>query len=276
MTVLCPFIHPRAALWQQKIAATRLTWGRLINRLQKGAYYMRTLQHRSIDIRFSAILLLFFVPAITTGTELTTGDSSYFQVSPAEFSQKPEANESLGPETLDADLLAASIFHETNLRRQRHQLAPLEFLPEAREAAGMQSRLMAEENEVRHENPGQEGMETLTGRLQLAGLKPSFAAENVASAFMLQYKSGEPFFRRRENGELILSRQPDGPPIPPHTYLSFAEALLDQWMKSPGHRKNVLQEKARFLGTAAVPQRDETGMWLFYCTQVFFTPLPGN
>ena len=53
----------------------------------------------------------------------------------------------------------------------------------------------------------------------------------------------------------------------------FAEALVDSWMKSPGHRKNILHGEVEYLGCACELPRNADAMQTFYCTQVFFLPL---
>lgn len=39
------------------------------------------------------------------------------------------------------------------------------------------------------------------------------------------------------------------------TYLEAADMFLNMWMKSPGHRKNLLDRNVRFLGCAAAFSR---------------------
>jgi len=73
----------------------------------------------------------------------------------------------------------------------------------------------------------------MADRARAVGLHTSFLAENVASAFGRRYKSGAKFFVREEAGRKIYSYEPNGPAIPMHSYLSFAEALVDEWMSSP-------------------------------------------
>mgnify|MGYP002380490786 FL=1 len=63
-----------------------------------------------------------------------------------------------------------------------------------------------------------------------------------------------------------------GPPIATHTPLSFAEALLNQWMESPGHRENILRKTPTHLGCHASPALNEMHMPVFYAAQVFVTP----
>ncbi len=188
-----------------------------------------------------------------------------------EFRELPEVSKPIDFSDIDRDLLSAAVFHETNRRRADHDLPALGFNPALREAARMQSRGMRREHMISHMHPDEE-KRTLRDRLDETGANGRFFAENVAMVFGIQYESGEPFYSRIEDGETILSKKPDGPPIPPHTYLSFAENLLDSWMDSPGHRKNILATEPEQLGASCLHERMEDGMDRFFCTQVFFAP----
>jgi len=222
------------------------------------------------------LLLLALAVGLATGQEAQSREASgaaLFALSAAEFRELPRAGEPLEADALDLELLAAAVFHETNRIRQKYALPLLTFDADAAEAARLQSRVMAEDGEIRHENPGHEELRTLRDRVSRVGMQPAFAGENVASAFLLRYESGEPFYTRRENDTRVISRSPGGPAIPAHTAVSFAEDLLGRWMESPGHRENILHESPARLGTAVVPAQERGGMWLLYCTQVFYTPI---
>jgi uncharacterized protein YkwD len=196
----------------------------------------------------------------------------FTQYDAASFAKLPQARQLIDPDAVNSDLLDAAVFHETNRRRQQQRLPPLKYDQSARAAAQMQSRDMAKGGFVDHENPDPT-KKTMSDRAKLAGLRPRVLAENVASTFGRRYKSGQPFYSREQNGRKIYSAEPNGPPIPMHTYSSFAEALVDSWMKSPGHRKNILHSEVEYLGCACDLPRNPNAMETFYCTQVFFTPL---
>jgi uncharacterized protein YkwD len=189
------------------------------------------------------------------------------------FRKLKTAQEKIQPDQVNRDLLDAAVFHETNRRRQQHGLPALAFDARAREAARMQSRAMAKHAFVGHDNPFDPELKTMMDRARRAGLKPRSLAENVASAFARQYEGGEKFYVRIEGGQKISSAQPGGPQIPMRSYIEFAEALVDGWMKSAGHRKNILDESATHLGCACEPSPVQATMEKFYGTQVFFTPL---
>ena len=87
-------------------------------------------------------------------------------------------------------------------------------------------------------------------RVKLIGLNPMFVGENLLIEYGMQYQPRRKAFEIRRNGEPWLSYEPDGDPIPPHTYLSFAKQVTQRWMHSPAHRENMLSKHPRFLGSA--------------------------
>ena len=193
----------------------------------------------------------------------------------AAFRQTPAAQRESAPGDLETNVLSRAVFHATNAAREKHGLPPLQYSEKVEKAAALQSRLMRERGSIGHENPKTPKFRTLEQRVEWAGLNYRFIAENVATAFSLQYDSGRPFYKREVQGRTILSYKPDGKPIPRHTYASFASALVDSWMNSPGHRANILHRKAEFLGASCLPELSPSEeMTTFYCTQVFFTPQP--
>ena len=200
-------------------------------------------------------------------------ETNFFQVTRQQFTKAAAAKEVIRFEAVKSDLLSAAVLHETNRRREENGLPTVKHHPKAIEAAAIQSRIMAQRGSISHENPENEKYQTLIKRVRAVGVNPGFAAENVAKVFGLQYESGRPFYTREVKGKTIFSFTPNGPAIPPHTYESFARALVEAWMNSPGHRKNILHESAEYLGVSCVISAAKSEMPLFFCAQVFLAPL---
>ncbi len=188
------------------------------------------------------------------------------------FAKLKKLDEPIDFSDIDRDLLAAAVFHETNRRRAGHELPPLRFMPRLREAARIQSRDMRKRNEVSHRG-SEPSIRSLDDRLEKVGLSGRFRAENVAMVFGIRYEAGPEVYTREEGGRTVFSRQPGGPAIEPHSYRSLAKHLLDSWMDSPGHRRNILRSEASALGTACIAQESNDHPKRFFCTQVFFAPL---
>lgn len=231
---------------------------------------MRTrIKHRTVSL----LLGVWFLATAAQGTAETNGIAWFTNYTADAFRELKAAREEIQPEQINHDLIDAAVFHETNRRRKEHAFPALAYDTKAREAAAIQSRAMAKHGFVGHGNPFNSELRTAMQRAQKAGLEPQVLAENVASAFARNYDGGELFYVRIEDGQQIFSKEPGGPPIRMRTYIEFADALLDDWMSSPGHRKNILDNAVEYLGAACAVAVQDDGMERVYCTQVFFTPL---
>ena len=65
-----------------------------------------------------------------------------------------------------------------------------------------------------------------------------------------------------------------GESLEPHTYASFARDIVYRWMRSPGHRANIVQRTYRVLGVAVHLLRPYDDFEQVYAVQVFITPRP--
>ena len=193
--------------------------------------------------------------------------TNFFQLSPAQFATRSETQKELQFNALQADLLNAAVLHETNRRRAEKGLRPLQHHPKAQQVAAIQSQIMAKRGSISHDNPENPKLGTLPKRVRSVGVNPGLAAENVATAFGLRYESGKAFYKREDRGTTLFSYAPNGPAIRPHSYNSFAKALVDAWMNSPGHRKNILLSDAEYLGVSCIAAVAESELPIFYCTQ---------
>lgn len=188
---------------------------------------------------------------------------------PEDFAKTPGLNEPLDFKNLNLTLLNAAIFHETNRQRSaKGSLTHLQHSPHLENLAAIQTRNILKRKTVTHlnSNPGQR---TLKDRFHRAGISSTIWAENLAMVFGIKYESGSEFYSGNTDGVPTPSKTPDGPPIPPHTYKSFATAVLNDWMDSPGHRKNILLTDITTLGTYVLYDTESKGVPTFYCAQVF-------
>lgn len=208
-----------------------------------------------------AVIVLFCAAQALAAT------TNYFELHPARFQQA--ATRELVFEAINYELLAACVLRETNIRRQQSGLRLLKHNAKAMAAARTQSEIMRKRGAISHVNPESAQFKTLDLRVKATGLKPRLMAENVATAFGLQYQSGALYFPDRVNGKMVFRHKPGAPPIPPHSYASFAKALVDAWMGSKGHRENILLKEAEALGSFCSPVANGQSMPMFYCTQVF-------
>jgi uncharacterized protein YkwD len=163
-------------------------------------------------------------------------------------------------EDIDYKLMHAAIFHATNEIRNKRKLSILTYHKLLEEAAVLHAKDMVKDNFFSHTNAKSKKKRTPNDRGALVGIPNPYIAENIAEAFGIQYKSNTKVYIQ---GEQKFSYTVDGPVIPPHTYLTFADYVLESWMNSKGHRENILSKHALQLGCGA-----------YYYTHTNFNDMP--
>ncbi|MBF2052485.1 MAG: hypothetical protein IGS03_03360 [Candidatus Sericytochromatia bacterium] len=95
-------------------------------------------------------------------------------------------------------------------------------------------------------------------------------AENTAQFSGLDYTSGKPVYSPQVNGG-YFSYTHKGPPLPYRTYASAAQHVVEQWMNSPGHQRNILNPNLKYLGAglSAFEKKSFYNMLYFNATQNF-------
>lgn len=196
-----------------------------------------------MKIRKSLVLLplflLHFSPARPQHADYYKG------ISLKTFRNEKSFNDTLAFSNIDLQRLNAVIFYLTNEIRAKHRLPVLEYAPELEEAAAMHSCDMVLHDFFGHENPIDPEKKTPNDRAAKSGIMNPYIAENIAEDFGLHYKSGSQVYTP---GRGKFSYEPEGKLIAPRTYLSLAGSLLERWMHSPEHRKNVLSPDALQMG----------------------------
>ena len=185
------------------------------------------------------------------------------------FGYKP-ANEQIDLKNIDYSLLNAAVFYTTNFYRERNNLPSLKHHDVLESAADMHANDMVKHDFFSHESP-LEGKTDFTERIQLSGeLRYSLASENIVQNFVFDYASGRGYSGSYK-GDVPDFKYSNGEKIKMHSYLSLAKTLLAQWMRSPGHRANILNRQVTHLGCGtAVKKRDtDTSFEEAYAVQVF-------
>lgn len=151
---------------------------------------------------------------------------------------------------VDAERMDRAIRDATNRARGKQGLPPLRGQPLLTKAAQAHARRMTAGRFFSHTDPGDPGARTPTDRALAAGIKNPKIAENIALRAAIQHGQADGPVYVRDLAAGRFSRSPGGPLIPPHTYASFAAAIVQQWMDSPGHRRNILAPEALEIGCA--------------------------
>lgn len=167
----------------------------------------------------------------------------------------------------DTDTLVTAIEMLTNQVREQQGVAPLETHRALRKAAQLYAKKMVKEGFLAHEDPNTPRLRSPQQRVVAAGGQNAITAENIADVPAFRVESGEPFYVI-DAKHFVISRQPDGPPIEAHTYASFGAVVVEGWMNSAGHRRNLLAPDALEQGIGAQMYL-QNGLPAFVVVQVF-------
>ncbi|WP_341866979.1 CAP domain-containing protein [Leptospira jelokensis] len=203
---------------------------------------------------------LAFLESIEDGRELPDSDKwkveQYDAFNEETFPTYGPANATIDFNKVDYPLLNAAIFYVTSKERKQLGMRPFKYSERCEQAAFGHAQDMVTYDFYSH-NSTVNGKETLKDRLDLVGISETYSAENIINAFGIQYQSGRPVFTPVQNGGPFFSYTKAGTPIPNHTYLSLAKAVVEVWFNSPGHRKNILNPEFNYMGAGAYFYKDK-------------------
>jgi len=108
------------------------------------------------------------------------------------------------------------------------------------------SRWMASRQVLSHRStvPGQA---SLGQRIKSTGVSFRTGSENIGMVHRYQIDNRR--FRILDSSSCRFATY-EGQPLPAHSYASLARHVVQLWMESPGHRKNILDRKARYTAVA--------------------------
>jgi len=111
-------------------------------------------------------------------------------------------------------------------------------------------------------------------RLKNAGLSlgNTMMGENIGMDYFLRI-ARVPFYKRNSSdGKTRYINAKTGKPIEYQTYWEFARQMIDNWMKSPDHRKNILNKQFKRIGIG-IARGTFQGFKSIYVTQNFIGPI---
>ena len=186
--------------------------------------------------------------------------------------QRPELNAPIDVNDFHADLIARAIYEETNVIRRDLHLRPFGQLHRLDEAADIQASTNALGATAAHSNIVT-AWASPSDRVRSVGLTPRLVSENVALIAIFDVDPSHGYNERTTDTGRVVVDGITGTPLLPHTYVSFARAIVRAWMNSPGHRANIVNPEYHYLGCSARPTRSVTGFQMMSGAQVFFTPM---
>jgi len=143
---------------------------------------------------------------------------------------------------IDQNLFDAAVRAEVNFHRCR---AGIRAVGDAGSGvAGVargHSRWMASRQVLSHRSTVP-GKASLSQRIKSTGVSFRTGSENIGMVH--RYRIDNRRFRILDSASCKFSTY-EGQPLPAHSYASLARHVVQLWMDSPGHRKNILDRNAR-------------------------------
>lgn len=188
----------------------------------------------------------------------------YYQPTPQDLTSRSEVSKYIDADSVNLDLLEWTLFMETNHQRQRLGLSALAFDPRLQKVAKLHSREMRDLHYFDHKSPVARN-ETVKMRLHDVGIKHGAGGENIAIHPI--NKKQEIVFRSAE-ATASLSKYAWRNEGSRYTYKEFAADLVQRWLNSPSHRRNILSKQYKYFGVGCVLS-NENDINVFFVTQDF-------
>ncbi|MEM6344184.1 MAG: CAP domain-containing protein [Bacteroidota bacterium] len=222
-------------------------------------------------VRLSSLLLVGLIClSWASADQLNDFEDKYYgSVSWERFSRSGIANRKIDLSNPDMEILNAAVFFASNKARAKQKLALLRFDPSLRNMARFHAQQMARFHFVSHDNPRSPRYATVEARGRQFNAQVN--AENVASTFLHRYRSGSRYYAKPSpQGYVFFDASHQE--IKLHTYWSFAEDIVQGWIDSPSHRRNLFHVQLKTLGCACEIGKGEIGsgeLPMAYCGQNF-------
>lgn len=206
--------------------------------------------------RFAVILtgavLLLTLPAAAEACSRTVSKTAAQTIVPAS--------------RINQKLLSDSVRAEVNFHRCRAGLSPVANAgaPLAKEARA-HSRWMASSQQLTHRSTVP-GRASLKQRIRASGVSFRTGSENIGMVHRYQIDNRR--FKILNSSQCRFASQ-QGQPLPAHSYASLSRHIVDLWMKSPGHRRNILDRSAKRVSTAVAFDPNAQYCGRFWLTQNF-------
>ncbi len=179
---------------------------------------------------------------------------------------KTAANTIVPSSRINQKLLNDAVRAEVNYHRCRAGLSALASAgsPLASEAR-KHSQWMAKRQQLTHRSTVA-GRASLKQRIKASGVSFKMGSENIGMVH--RYQVDNQRFKIVDSNQCKFSTM-QGQPLPAHSYASLARHIVNLWMNSPGHRRNILDRRARMVSTAVAFDPKSQYCGRFWLTQNF-------
>lgn len=165
---------------------------------------------------------------------------------------------------INQDRLDRAIRAEVNYHRCRAGLPSLGRASDnlAKQVKG-HSQWMARSQQLTHRSTVP-GAATLKQRMRATGVKFRTGSENIGMVHRYQIDNR----RFKIRGQCQFATY-EGQALPAHSYASLARHIVNLWMNSPGHRKNILDRRVKRVSTAVAFDPNAQYCGRYWLTQNF-------
>ncbi|MDG2226942.1 MAG: CAP domain-containing protein [Flavobacteriales bacterium] len=157
-------------------------------------------------------------------------------------------------ESLNMELLQAAIFHATNLERPKKR--QFKYGKNLEKGASFHSTEMEAKGFFSHINRKNKKYKTPFDRAEKFKAKYTVVGENILEEIALDYKDNSVYDSELENGVYVFYHHKNGEIVRELTYEELAVKMVDSWMKSPGHKANILSKAYTHLGVGVAIKKN--------------------
>jgi len=179
---------------------------------------------------------------------------NYYSTSSMKFFETGLANDTAKLESLNMELLQAAIFHATNLERPKKR--QFKYGKNLEKGASFHSTEMETKGFFSHINRKNKKYKTPFHRAEKFNAKYIIVGENILEEIALDYKDNSVYDSEIENGRYVFYHHNNGEIVRELTYKEIAVKMVDSWMKSPGHKANIMNKEYTHLGVGVAIKKN--------------------
>ena len=166
----------------------------------------------------------------------------------------------------DQSLFNRAILSEVNYERCEAGLSPLTLARGLITVAGNHAAWMAKRSSLSHRSTIR-GQSSVQERVLASGLNARRGSENIGNLPRYQFGGARKIYIK--NMSRCEFSSASGRRIAPHSYASLATQIVDMWMSSAGHRRNVLDRNVSSVGSAIMFDTNGSHCGQFFLSQNF-------
>ena len=224
-----------------------------------------------INFKPSFSIFIFFLFGVFNLFAQETYDKYYNIDIAVDFLSNENLNNRIDLLNFDIHFLNAAVFHLTNIERSNAHLPLFSFYENLYKSATLHSESMIKHDYFHHVNHIQKKWRTPKDRILHFDSLYLSLAENILENNLLEHEGETLKYRTLKNSDgTLLYLDLNGNEIKYGSYFYIAKRLVLQWMNSPPHRANIMNENMGLLGCSCAIDETKVPV-MIRCTQNFGT-----